>query len=580
MLFKSLESCQSLVDVVHFRAQSTPQRISCIFLQKETENTMTYDELDNAARAIAARLQALGLQPGDRVLLLYAPGLPLIKALFGCFYAGCIAVPIYPPAQEKLIDKAQRIIANSQPRLVLLAAEHVNKFTTLEAHLSLCQIPTLASDSIDIAEGSQWQSPALASTDVALLQYTSGSTMHPKGVMVSHRNLLDNLEKLDTALQINEDSVYFSWLPPHHDMGLMGCILMPIYSGIPTVMMSPFSFLQNPLAWLKNITKYRATISGSPNFAYDYCVKRIKEDKKAGLDLSSWKVAFNGAEPVRADTMERFYAAFKDYGFRKDAFYPCYGLAEATLLVSSGTPGVPYSTVHLAKAAYQENRVQFTSADDPERHTLVGCGQRIQTVKIIDPDTRIPSAPYTIGEIWVHSDSVAQGYWNQAEETALAFHGCVIGDSSGQQYLRTGDLGFVHEGEVYITGRIKDLIILYGKNYYPQDIEYTIMHAPIHSMLGKCAAFVVQEGQDYRLTVMCEVKNRHLAESELAALFTNVVDLVYQTHQLKIDTIVLIPLKTMPHTTSGKIRRNFCRQYWLDKSLDVVAMSNRAATVE
>ncbi|MDR3502077.1 MAG: fatty acyl-AMP ligase [Legionella sp.] len=568
-----LRSYPSLVDVVRHWAAKAPQQVSCTFVVKESEEKMTYADLDQHARAIAAQLQAQGIKHGDRILLLFSPGLPLIQAFFGCLYSGCIAVPIYPPAQEKLLEKAHRIISNSKPVLAIMTGEHLQKFSEFDKHGNphLDKVPCIAIETLDFMGSAQWHPPILAGNDVTFLQYTSGSTMHPKGVIVSHKNLLDNMEKIYQAYEMDEETRIFSWLPPHHDMGLIGSILTPIYGGIPVVMMSPFSFLQNPLSWLQNISKYRTTISASPNFAYDYCVKRIKEEKKQGLDLSSWRIASNGAEPIRQETLERFYHAFKDYGFNKNAFYPCYGLAEATLLVTGSTPDTPYKTLTLAKEQYQDHRVHFVEENSPHSHTLVSCGRFVQTVRIVDPETLTLCDNDQIGEIWVHSDSVAHGYWNQKEETEQAFHGKIMGDASEQVYLRTGDLGFVHEHELYVTGRIKDLIILYGKNHYPQDIEYSILHSPVHTRLGKCAAFVIQTDHEYQLVVMCEVKNRFMEPEEQDALFNELFELVYQSHQLEIHQIVLTPLKAMPHTTSGKIRRNFCRKHLLDNTLPTVA---------
>ncbi|MBI2784809.1 MAG: fatty acyl-AMP ligase, partial [Legionella longbeachae] len=514
-----------------------------------------------------------GTQPGDRVLLLFSPGLSFIQAFFGCLYAGCIAVPIYPPAQAKLLEKAHRIINNSKPVCVLMTATHLTKFAVFnkkgKPHLD--KVPCLAIDTIELAMSTLWRPPLIRENDIAFLQYTSGSTMHPKGVIVSHKNLLDNIHKIYTAFELNEETISFSWLPPHHDMGLIGYILTPIYAGIPAYLMSPFSFLQNPLSWLQNISKYKATISGSPNFAYDYCVKRIKEEKKQGLDLSSWRIASNGAEPIRQETLDNFYHAFKDYGFCKETFYPCYGLAEATLLVTGNMPGTLYNTLTLAKEHYQDHCVHFVEEESAQCQSLISCGRLIQTVKIVDPETLSLCDNDQIGEIWVHSASVAQGYWHQEEETRASFQGKIQGDSSNQIYLRTGDLGFVHDNELYVTGRIKDLIILYGKNHYPQDIEYTILHAPVHKLLGKCAAFVIQKEHEYELTVMCEIKNRFIQPEEQEALFNSIFELIYQMHQLEIHHIVLIPLKAIPHTTSGKIRRNFCRKHLLDSTLPVIA---------
>lgn len=568
-----LRNCPSLVDVVRLRALQTPQQVSCIFVDKDHEEKMTYAELDQQARAIAAQLQARKVQPGARILLLFAPGLPLIQAFIGCLYAGCVAVPIYPPAQEKLRDKALRIIANAKPVVALMTASHLSAFTTTtqQGISYLGNVPCFAVETIEPALSAHWQAPRLTKQDVAFLQYTSGSTMHPKGVMISHQNLIDNADKMYTTYEMNEETILFSWLPPHHDMGLIGAILTPIYGGIPSITMSPFAFLENPVSWLQNISKYQATISGSPNFAYDYCVKRIKEEKKQGLDLSSWLIAANGAEPIRKETLEHFYQAFKDYGFKHEAFFPCYGLAEATLLVTCNTPGKQYRTLTLAKEEYQDHRVHFAEENSPGSHNLVSCGRLRQTVKIVDPDSLTLCANDQVGEIWVHSDSVAQGYWHQEEETAHAFHGKINGETAAQVYLRTGDLGFIHDEELYVTGRIKDLIILYGKNHYPQDIEYSIQHAPIQSKLGKCAAFVIQMDHEYQLTVVCEVKDALLSPTEQETLFNDIFAAIYKAHQLEVHRIVLIPPREMPYTTSGKIRRNFCRNALLDHSLPLVA---------
>ena len=568
-----LKQCQSLVEVLRFRALSSPQNNICTFLNKGIEQTMNYAELDGHARAIAAVLQEQGLNKGDRVLLLFSPGLPLIQAFFGCLYAGCIAVPIYPPAQEKLLQKTQRIIKNSKPRFVLMTEAHLKQFADAESESSgyFAQIPCISVDSIKPDKGSSWHPPVLNKDDIAFLQYTSGSTMHPKGVMVSHGNLIHNLELMCTTFQVNDESVLFSWLPPHHDMGLIGYILTPIYRMLPVIMMSPFSFLESPLSWLSSITHYKVTISGSPNFAYDYCVKRIKEEKKQGLDLSSWKIASNAAEPVRKETMEHFYQAFKDYGFRMEAFYPCYGLAEATLVVTCGTPGQHFKTLTLDKEQYRDHRVHFAPENSPGSHVLVGCGAMAQTVKIVDPDTLQLCDRDQVGEIWVHGDSVTLGYWDQKEETEHAFHGKIKDDKTGLSYLRTGDLGFIHDDELYVTGRIKDLIILYGKNHYPQDIEYSLLHSPLRSLLRKCAAFVIQNEQEYELTVVCELRDEQMDTAAQDELFNAIFKLTYQIHQLEINRIVLISPDAIPHTTSGKIRRNFCRKYLLDNSLPVIA---------
>lgn len=581
------KQCPSLVDVIRLRTQLNPDKLSCTFLNKGNEEHMTYANLDAHASAIAAHLQASGIQPGDRVLLIFSPGLAFIQAFIACLYAGCIAVPIYPPLQDKIKDKALKIIANAKPAIVLMANDYLklcDEYNPYELELKektkapsnthpyhFATIPCLITNTIHCNDSHYWKNPHLQGHELAFLQYTSGSTNDPKGVMVGHNNLMDNLNRIYKAYQLNDETIIFSWLPPQHDMGLVGGILTPIYSGIPVKLMSPFAFLQNPLSWLQNISKYRATYSGSPNFAYDYCVKRIKEEKKQGLDLSSWTIAPNGAEPIRKDSLEQFYQAFKDYGFRKEAFYPCYGLAETTLMVSGGIPGTPYRSVVIAKDSLQNHQLQFVEEETSASQVFIGCGNPVLTVRIVNPDTLIPCEPNQIGEIWVKGESIAQGYWGQATETEHAFKAIIENEDSKVHYLRTGDLGFMHDNELYVTGRIKDLIILYGKKYYPQDIEYSLSQSPIQTQIGKCAAFIIQSGFEFNLTVMCEIKNQSMSHEEQTNLFKTIYELIYQAHQLAIHTIVFIPLKEMPHTTSGKIRRNFCRNFLLDNSLPILA---------
>lgn len=557
---------KSLVELLLSRSYEKANHVACTFLQPglSLEESLTYQDLDNRARSIAAAMQSQGVKKGDRVLLVFVPGLALIEAYFACLYAGAIAVPVYPPTNKKLLDKTQRIIKNATPTLSLMTQSHQDKFEQDTAALKqhpLFNGSCILTDKLIARDHDAWQPVSIESDDIAFLQYTSGSTSYPKGVLISHGNLLDNLVKIYQYFGMNERSIGFGWLPPYHDMGLIGNILTPIYGGYQAVLMTPFSFLQHPLSWLKNIDKYKVTISGSPNFAYDYCVKRIQEEKKQGLDLSTWELAFNGAEPMHHETMERFYQAFKDYGFKKEAFLPCYGLAEATLMVTCGIPKKGYHTLTVSKAHFQDHRVHFVASSCPNHQVLVSSGRLVQSVKIVDTETLRQCDKDVVGEIWVNSPSVAKGYWQQQDETEEAFHARIVDDPSATLYLRTGDLGFIHDDELYVTGRIKDLIILYGKNHYPQDIEYTLHHSPLlQAKLGTCAAFVTAVDGEYRLTVMCETKRRQLEKEEQELLFSAIFELIYQAHQLETNRIILIPPKSIPKTTSGKIRRNFCRQ--------------------
>lgn len=545
---------QSIIDVMIQHAQNRPDKKAYIFRPRliDPEQSLTFAELDAKARNLAVNLQQRGVSPCARVLLMLAPGIDLICALFGCFYAGAIAVPVYPPVNSKLIEKNKRIIKLASPSLTLTTLAYIDKYPIETSFLAIEEIKN--------GQASDWQMPQLDETSLAFLQYTSGSTAYPKGVMVSHANVLDNVEKIYNAFAMHDNSILCGWLPPYHDMGLTGNILSPAYGGLTSIMMTPFSFLQNPVSWLQMISQYQASISGAPNFAYDYCVRRIKEERKEDLDLSGWQVAFNGAEPVHADTMERFYQAFKQYGFRREALFPCYGLAEATLLVSSNQPGKLYNTVNIAREHYSDHRVHFV--EEPAIQ-LVSSGKMHQKVKIVDPDTLLECDKDQVGEIWIQSGSVAHGYWQQEEESNHAFQ--------PDSWLRSGDLGFIHEDELYISGRIKDLLILYGKNHYPQDIEYTLAHAPFHDKLGSSAAFIQAHEGDYRLTILCEIKTTKVAEDSYADLFNALFELIYEEHQLEVHVIGLVQNKSLPKTTSGKISRNFCRKQFEQHTLPILA---------
>ncbi|HRD69246.1 MAG TPA: fatty acyl-AMP ligase [Legionella sp.] len=565
--------CPSLVSVVRRRALNAPDKLCCTFLYNDIEHHMTYGQLDKRARAIASTLQYYGAQPGDRILLLFSSGLSLIQAFFGCLYAGCIAVPVYPPLNKKPLEKTQRIINNAKPRFALMTAEQILDFAVLDKKNTphFARIPCIAIDAVNEKWAEHWDMVAIHQYSVAFLQYTSGSTMHPKGVIINHRNLVDNIDKILSAFDLNEHCVLLTWLPPHHSTGLIGSILTPIYGGVPIIMMTPESFLHQPVLWLKNITKYKVTISSSPNFGYDYCVKQIKEKDKIGLDLTTWSVAINSSEPVRLETMEHFYEGFKECGFNKKTFYPCYGLSEATLLVTGGTPGRPYRTLTIAKKEYRDHRVHFVKETGADTYTLVSSGKMIQKIRIVDPETLMPCDQDQIGEIWIHGESVAQGYWQNNDQTEFAFQATINGEASNIRYLRTGDLGFIHAAELYVTGRIHDLIKLYGKNHYPQDIEYTLLHDPLHAWLGHCAVFLCQEHNEYNLTLLCEVDESFIDPNRQTELFNSIFELIYQVHQLELHTIVLIPLKSMPHTANGTIRRSICQKRLIDKSLPVIA---------
>ncbi|NTW01952.1 MAG: fatty acyl-AMP ligase [Oscillochloris sp.] len=570
-----IDTTSTLVDLLRGRATAQPdQRAYTLLVNDTTTVTLTYQDLDLRARTIAAELQRLGAV-GSRALLLYWPGADYIAGFLGCLYAGVIAVPAYPPNPARLartLPRLQAIIANAGARFALTTrpildiAEQV-----FEVAPDLGAMTWIASDTIDPVSAHTWQMPQLSGETLAFLQYTSGSTGLPKGVMLTHSNLLANLALISTAFGVREDDIAMSWLPPYHDMGLIGGILEPIYQGIPCVLMSPMDFLQRPARWIQAISHYGVTISGGPSFAYDLCAKRVRADQCVGLDLSRWRLAFNGAEPVRPDVLDRFSTAFAPYGFHAEASYPCYGLAEATLLVTGGDyQAAPTRCVVQAKDL-EAHTVHLVTPDTPGAVTLVSCGsiRASQQIVVVNPDTRTRCAADEIGEIWMAGPSVAQGYWERPVESRETFQARIVESDDGP-FLRTGDLGFLHNGELFVTGRLKDLIIIDGRNHYPQDIEITIEQCHPALRNGCSAAFSIEaEGQE-RLIVVAEIdRTQHQAVQSAGAAFVAALrKAVAEDHDLRLHDAVLLQHGTIPKTSSGKIQRHACKAGYLDGSLE------------
>ncbi|HEV7785623.1 MAG TPA: fatty acyl-AMP ligase, partial [Thermoanaerobaculia bacterium] len=449
------------------RAEERPNQAAFTFLTDgETEaGRLTYAELDFRARAVAAALRE-AVPPGERALLLYPPGLDFIVAFFGCLYAGVVAVPAYPPRPNDRSQARLRAIArDAEPRVALSTSATLSGLAGLAAMApELAAVRWMATDAL--ASGvSDRQLSEPSPESIAFLQYTSGSTAEPKGVEVTHANLLHNERMIGAAFEQDESSVVVGWLPLYHDMGLIGTVLQPLHAGGRCVLMSPLAFLQRPMRWLEVISRYRGTTSGGPNFAYELCVRKATPEALAGLDLTSWRVAFNGAEPVRAETLERFAGTFAPCGFRPEAFYPCYGLAEATLFVAGGVPGRRPRIAEVEAAALERNEVVSIAGSDRGARRLVSSGRPWmgQRIVVADPETGAACPPGRVGEIWIAGSSVARGYWRNPEATTHDFGAHLAGPGSDGPFLRTGDLGFVADGELYVTGRLKDLIILRGR---------------------------------------------------------------------------------------------------------------------
>src|ERR687898_737743 len=494
----------TLVDLLRWRASREPRRRAYTFLGggEAEESSVDYGELDRQARAVAAWLETLGVVDGERALLLSPPGLRYIAAFLGCLYAGVVAVPAYPPRPNRSDMRLRVIAADSGATVALTTTRILSSLERRSAYApELKSLRWLATDDGKDPAGS-WRRPEVGANTLALLQYTSGSTAAPKGVKLTHGNLLHNLAMIYHALNYTSHSQGVTWLPPYHDMGLIGGVLQPLYAGFPVALMSPTSFLQHPLKWLQAISRLGATTSGGPNFAYDLCARRITPEERATLDLSSWEVAFTAAEPIRQETLERFAAAFAPCGFRREAFYPAYGLAEATLFVSGGSKTAPPVVLPVKGVELKRDRVVVASAGEEGARMLVGCGRTLadQKVVVVNPNSLTRCPPDRVGEIWVSGSSVAQGYWGQADETKHAFR-AYLPDTGEGPFLRTGDLGFLHNGELFVTGRLKDLIIIRGRNHYPQDIEHTVEQSHVALRQGGCAAFSVEPDEGERLVV-------------------------------------------------------------------------------
>nr|VFK59103.1 MAG: Acyl-CoA synthetase (AMP-forming)/AMP-acid ligase II [Candidatus Kentron sp. TC] len=568
-IIESMSEPATLVELLQHRARIQPNKLAYTFLiDGETEEVrFTYAQLDRRARAIATRIWEVATN-GDRALLLYPAGLEFIAAFFGCLYAGVIAVPTYPPRRNRPDPRFEAIAEDANASIVLTTTEILSNASSRPMKTQILRdAHWLATDEQNIETSPAWEIPDIWGDTLAFLQYTSGSTGSPKGVMVNHHNILYNEEMVRWGFGHTEETIFVGWLPLFHDMGLIGNVLQPLYLGIPCTLLSPVAFLQRPVRWLQAISRYRATTSGGPNFAYDLCIEKTTPDERAKLDLHCWEVAYNGAEPIRAETLERFSKTFASSGFREKAFYPTYGMAETTLFVSGSRSRKP--VIH--EIEEEENR-GLVARSSGKKQRLVGCGRATwleQKVVITDPDSLTPRLNGEVGEIWVSGDNVAQGYWNRPEETRKTFEAHL--DSGEGPFLRTGDLGFLKDGQLFITGRLKDLIIIHAQNYYPQDIELAVERS--HEALNPngCAAFSVEEEHGEQLVIVQEARRTWLRKLDTDAVFEIIRQAVFEQHELPIHAILLLKPGHLPKTSSGKVQRRACRTRFLAGELEAVA---------
>lgn len=552
--------------------EAQPDETAFIYLVdgEDDEIRWTYAELDSRAKAIAAKLVALGMR-GQRALLLYPPGIDFVAGLFGCHYAGVVPVPAYPPRRNRNMGRIQAISDDADARVALTVRDVIERVQPMiEDSPGLKKIAWVATDEVPMELASDWVDPHVSEDDIALLQYTSGSTGSPKGVVLTHANLIHNCSLISRAFECSRSGCGVTWLPTYHDMGLVGGVLNPLYFGRPNVLMSPMAFLIKPVRWLRAISKYHATISGGPNFAYELCNEKVTDEECAGMDLSRWEVAFNGAEPIRADVLDAFTDRFKKHGFQANTHYPCYGMAETTLIVTGKEKQEPHTIRWFDGDALDERKVVTTKAEAEGSRRLVGCGQVLpdEKVVVVHPEKHVEVNDGEVGEVWVNSPSVGKGYWNNDEATEETFGASLNGGDD--RFLRTGDLGFIDRGELFVTGRIKDLIIVRGVNRYPQDMEATVEASSDRLRSAGSAAFSVQTDDDReRLIIVCEVERG--TNKDWSDVLQGIRSRVTQEHELPPDAVILVRAGSVPKTSSGKIQRHACRKAFLEDKLLIVA---------
>lgn len=563
---------QNFIEILQARARQQPNDRIFIFLKDgETESAgLTYFQLDRQARVIAAHLQSLNLA-GERALLLYPSGLEFISAFLGCLYAGVIAVPAYPPRPNRSFQRIQSIVQDAQAIAILTTS---NLYPSLASKLAPLLPPQfqhwIATDTLTFDLASQWQKVSIQPETIALLQYTSGSTNTPKGIMVSHGNLIHNQRQIQQIFGHDHQSIVVGWLPLFHDMGLIGNVLQPLYLGSQAILMSPIDFLQKPLRWLKAISHYQAHTSGGPNFAYDLCLSKISLEQREQLDLRSWRVAFNGAEPIRAETLQKFRDYFLPCGFHQEALTPCYGMAEATLMITAKPQGTEPLFLSLDSQPLQQNQVKLNQATTSYHLVGVGQSQNHCQIVIVDPETYCTCDSDQVGEIWITGKSVAQGYWRNTRASRESFQ-AYLKDTGQGPFLRTGDLGFLYKGELWITGRLKEIIIIRGANYYPQDLEILAQQNHPALRLNGGAAFAVEKNGIEQLVLVQEIERSYLNNPPIEEIATVVRQAIASEYDLHLQTLVLIKPASLPKTSSGKIKRVACRADFLQQRLPILA---------
>jgi amino acid adenylation domain-containing protein len=571
-------AARTLNDRMASIAESEPERAAFTFLSADAqgESHWSYGKLHSEAMRVAGWLREVGAI-GKPVLLLLPTGLDYLAAFFGCLYAGAVAVPAYPPRRREKLNRLREMINDCQATFVLTnrnIRSHVANYG--EPIADLQNLNWLVLEDCVLETAAAWRNTSIAEGDIAFLQYTSGSTCRPKGVAVSHANLMAMQQMIQIAMKHSSKTVVASWLPPYHDMGLIGDILQPIYVGGRCVLMAPQSFLQRPIAWLEAISRFRATTSGAPNFAYDLCASKCSLEAISKLDLSCWTVAYNGSEPISAAVLDRFAEKFSSSGFRRESLYPCYGLAEATLMVASSAVGqAPLTRVIDGDAVERQQRV-VTFDRVGRKTTIVSSGRPVagQLVKIVDPEKLTLCDPESVGEIWVSGPNVVQSYWGKEQLSQTTLRASLAVDD-GMRYLRTGDLGVLLEGELFVMGRLKDLIILRGRNYHPQDIEATVRESCGLVAPGSVAAFAIVESGEEQLAVAVEAKRQLRTDTEIQTLIEHVRTAIARDHDIVPFAVAVVAPGGIPKTTSGKLQRKACSELFNEGRLELRSVWRR-----
>ncbi len=555
-------------DIIQAHASHKAEKKVYFLLDDEGEeiDSITYAELFRNTILQAHNLRK-SFKKGDRCILIFQPGLELIISLLACFYSGIIAVPVNPPKRNKVNKRFWAILSDCTPSAIMMDKENQQ---LLEKHFDdrreLDDMLRISLERSNVNFSDETTGFGIEQEDIAFLQYTSGSTGLPKGVMVSHGNLMHNSEVIRQSFNHDKDLVVINWLPPFHDMGLIGNLLQPLYVGGCSVIMHPNTFLRSPFIWLKAITEYKGITTGCPNFALDYCVEKLTEEQKKELDFSSLKVMFCGSERVRKQSLDRFYDVFKDQGFEYRSFLPCYGLAESTLMASGIDAKERPMYINISRSEVERNSRIVFSENPEDRLHAVGCGHswNDDEIKIVEPDQQLELPGDRIGEIWVKGISVCQGYWGKPETSKEIFHAKFEGNTI-DNWLRTGDLGFIHQEQLFITGRRKDLIIIRGMNYFPDYIEEVVENCHPALQTGGCAVFSIEEEEQERLVVMQEIKRTAIRDLNETDVFNAIREAVSKEFEIPVFAIRLLKPGRLPKTTSGKTQRHLCKKLYYEE---------------